>query len=88
MSGNDHYPISFFIAHWHCHGDEETMIRTKERLRDRLNKIVLSMRADLDRVEILAAALSAFSKPVPEYRPEFRHLDPQRQSLARFEIPS
>jgi hypothetical protein len=33
------------------------------------------MHADLDRVEILAAALSAFSRPVPDYEPHFRHLD-------------
>jgi hypothetical protein len=33
------------------------------------------MRADLDRVEILAAALSAFSRPIPNYEPDFRHLD-------------
>ncbi|HEY5167511.1 MAG TPA: hypothetical protein VII80_06895 [Pseudolabrys sp.] len=32
------------------------------------------MRADLDRVEILTAALSAFTKPVPDYEPSFRHM--------------
>jgi len=32
------------------------------------------MRADLDRIEFLSAALSAFSKPVPEYEPSFRHM--------------
>jgi hypothetical protein len=32
------------------------------------------MRADLDRVELLTAALSAFGRPVPDYEPGFRHL--------------
>jgi hypothetical protein len=32
------------------------------------------MRSDLDRIEILTAALNAFSKPVPDYEPGFRHL--------------
>ena len=29
---------------------------------------------DMARVEILAAALSAFSRPVPDYEPAFRHM--------------
>jgi hypothetical protein len=33
-----------------------------------------NMRGDLDRVELLAAALSAFSRPVPDYEPRFHHL--------------
>jgi len=32
------------------------------------------MRADLDRIEILMAALSAFSRPVPDYEPCFRNM--------------
>lgn len=62
--------------------------KPKEQLRDRLQNVVLRMRADLDRVEILAAACAAFSKPVPSYKPEFRHLGRDGQALAQFEIPS
>ena len=32
------------------------------------------LRADLDRIDILSAALSAFSKPVPDYEPTFQHM--------------
>jgi hypothetical protein len=32
------------------------------------------MRADLDRIEILMAALSAFRSPVPDYEPGFRNM--------------
>jgi hypothetical protein len=45
-----------------------------DRVRRELHRALDNMRADLDRVEILAAALGAFSKPVPDYEPSFRHL--------------
>jgi hypothetical protein len=32
------------------------------------------IRTELDKIEILSAAMSAFSKPVPNYEPGFRHL--------------
>jgi hypothetical protein len=31
-------------------------------------------RAELDRIEILAAGLAAFNAPIPGYEPTFRHL--------------
>jgi hypothetical protein len=39
-----------------------------------LHRVLDHMRADLDRSEILMAALSAFSKPVPDYEPCFRNM--------------
>jgi len=45
-----------------------------DRVRRDLHRVLDHMRADLDRIEILTAALSAFSKPVPDYEPGFRHL--------------
>jgi hypothetical protein len=45
-----------------------------ERLKGELYCLVDSMRADLDRVEILIAALNGFSHPVPGYEPRFQHL--------------
>ncbi|MEI9805710.1 MAG: hypothetical protein WDN48_16550 [Pseudolabrys sp.] len=33
-----------------------------------------TMRADLHRVEILTAAMSAFARPVPDYEPRFQHI--------------
>ena len=40
-----------------------------DRVRRDLHRVLDNMRADLDRVEILTAALSAFSRPVPDYEP-------------------
>jgi hypothetical protein len=45
-----------------------------DRVRRQLKRALDNMRADLDRVEILSAALQAFSKPVPDYEPGFRHM--------------
>jgi hypothetical protein len=45
-----------------------------ERVRRQLKRVLDNMRADIDRVEILSAALQAFSKPVPDYEPGFRHM--------------
>lgn len=45
-----------------------------ERLKHELHCALDRMRHDIDRVEILAAALSAFDQPVPDYEPAFRHL--------------
>ena len=45
-----------------------------DRVKRELHRSLDVMRGDLDRVEILAAALGAFSKPVPNYEPTFRHL--------------
>ena len=33
-----------------------------------------TLRADLDRIDILSAALGAFSMPVPDYEPTFQHM--------------
>jgi hypothetical protein len=45
-----------------------------DRVKRELHRAIDSMRHDLTRVEILTAALSAFSRPVPEYEPAFRHM--------------
>ena len=45
-----------------------------ERLKGELHRLVDRMHADLDRVEILVAALGGFSRPVPDYKPRFQHL--------------
>jgi len=45
-----------------------------DRVKGDLHRALDTMHADLDRVEILAAALGAFSKPVPDYEPAFRHM--------------
>ena len=55
-----------------------------ERLKGELHRLVDRMRADLDRVEILVAALGGFSRPVPRYEPRFRHL--RQLSLGKYEI--
>jgi hypothetical protein len=43
-------------------------------------------RADLERVEILAAGLAGFSAPIPSYEPRFHHL--RRPSLNARELSS
>ena len=47
-----------------------------DRVRRDLHRVLDHMRADLDRVEILTAALGAFSRPVPDYDrlPHLRHM--------------
>jgi len=45
-----------------------------DRVRRDLHRVLDHMRADLDRVELLAAAVGAFSRPVPDYDRDFRHL--------------
>ncbi len=53
-------------------------------LKRELKRAVETLRADLDRVELLTAALSAFHRPIPEYEPTFHH--PQRMSLSAHEL--
>ena len=57
---------------------------TIDRIKRDLQRALDAMRADLDRVEILAAALAAFSRPVPDYEPAFRHM--QHLALREHEL--
>ncbi len=45
-----------------------------DRITRDLRDVLDTMRADLDRVELLATALSVFSRPIPAYEPRFNHL--------------
>lgn len=45
-----------------------------DRVKRELDGALDTMRADLDRVELLAVALSVFSHPVLDYEPRFHHL--------------
>lgn len=45
-----------------------------DRVKKELNRAFDQTRAELDRIEILAAGLAAFNAPVPGYEPTFRHL--------------
>jgi hypothetical protein len=47
---------------------------TIDRIRRELQRSLDSKCVDLDRVELLTAALDAFSGPVPNYEPRFHHL--------------
>ena len=51
-------------------GTETAIDRVKRDLHGALD----TMRTELDRVELLAAALSVFSRPIPDYEPRFRHM--------------
>ena len=57
-----------------------------DRVKSELNRAFEKTRADLERVEILAAGLAAFSKPIPSYEPRFQHLS--RLNLAAHELPT
>jgi hypothetical protein len=57
-----------------------------ERVKKQLLRAFDNTRAELDRIEILAAGLAAFNAPVPGYEPTFRHL-PQI-NLSAHEIAS
>lgn len=45
-----------------------------ERVQREVHRSLDNMRSDLDRIEILTAAMSAFGRPIPDYEPGFRHL--------------
>lgn len=47
-----------------------------DRVKYELHRAIDRMRNDLTRVEILTAALAAFSRPIPEYEPAFQHMRP------------
>ena len=51
-----------------------------DRVKKELLRAFDNTRAELDRIELLAAGLAAFNTPIPSYEPTFRHL-PQRGSL-------
>jgi hypothetical protein len=55
-----------------------------DRLKRELSRAVEKLRADLDRVELLTAALTAFHRPVPDYEPRFRHTE--RMNLSAYEL--
>jgi hypothetical protein len=55
-----------------------------DRVKGELHRALDKTRADFDRIEILAAALSAFSRPIPDYEPAFRHMP--YQTLSEHEI--
>jgi hypothetical protein len=59
-----------------------------ERLKQELDEAMHKMRRELTRVELLAAGLAAFSRPVPDYKPRFYHVSPEGGTLTRFELSS
>jgi hypothetical protein len=68
----------------HDEVDKKVAENAADRLKRELHRTIDHLRGDLNRVEILTAALSAFSRPVPDYEPAFRHL--HRTPLSAFEI--
>lgn len=46
-----------------------------DRITNELQSMIGKMSGDLDRIEILTAALAGFSRPVPDYEPTFHHLN-------------
>jgi hypothetical protein len=44
------------------------------KIANQLQHVLADISHNLDRVEILTAALAGFSRPVPDYEPRFHHL--------------
>jgi hypothetical protein len=55
-----------------------------DQVRSDLLQALDHTRAELDRIELLSAALSVFSQPVPDYEPRFQHV--HGLALTRHEI--
>jgi hypothetical protein len=55
-----------------------------DRVKSELSRAFDRTHADLERVEILAAGLAAFSTPIPPYEPRFHHL--QRPDRSAHEL--
>ena len=51
-----------------------------DQVKKELLRAFYNTRAELDRIEILAAGLAAFNKPIPSYEPMFRHLPQLNQN--------
>ncbi len=62
------------------------MANAKKRLKQDLQEALHRMRAELERVEILVAALGAFARPIPDYKAKFHHPGPGNNDLDRFEL--
>ena len=62
----------------------QDMTTAQERLKHDLGGAFRNVQAELERIEILAAALYGFSAPVPDYEPRFRHVSPAQ--LNRHEL--
>jgi len=60
------------------------MATASEKLRSDMQRALSNVHAELERIEILAAALDALSGPVPDYEPSFHHLN--LRGLDRFEL--
>jgi hypothetical protein len=45
-----------------------------DRLKRELQRAVERIRVELDKIDLLSGSMAAFSKPVPDYEPGFRHL--------------
>lgn len=61
----------------------ETDVAT-ERVKEELHRTIDRVRVDLARVEILTAALTAFTRPIPDYEPAFQHM--QKATRGVYEI--
>jgi hypothetical protein len=55
--------------------DEPRATAAADRLKGDVDRAVSRIRTELDRIELLSVALGAFTKPVPDYKPGFRHLN-------------
>jgi hypothetical protein len=55
-----------------------------DRMQRELVRAVEDLRTDIDRVELLTAALNAFNRPIPEYEPSFHHM--ARSDLGAYEM--
>jgi hypothetical protein len=60
------------------------MATASDKLRHDLKCTLANVHVELERIDILTAALEAFSRPVPDYEPSFHHLN--LRELDRFAL--
>ncbi len=75
-NGNHRSPNVFTLTHGNATGMGQGQWdgTSHDRVKRELDGALDTLRADLDRIDILSAALRAFSKPVPDYEPTFQHM--------------
>ena len=56
---------------WAMSSENET---AADRLRRELHRAIERIRSELDKIDLLSSAMVAFSAPVPDYEPGFRHM--------------
>jgi hypothetical protein len=58
--------------------------KATDHVREEIHRALDRVRHDLSRVDILTAALAAFSRPIPDYEPSFHHMHLATRGVREF----